>query len=131
MAIRKKNSMINAEADYVADLFAGGTLEIYSGAQPADPNSAPSGTLLATIDLPDPAFGAAAGGVISKSGTWQGSVVSTATAGWGRFISADETTSFDVSIGEAATDLIIDDEDLVTGGIVTVTAFTFTVPNGV
>src|SRR5512139_2163788 len=36
-----------------------GTLKIYSGAVPADGDTTPAGTLLATVTLADPAFGAA------------------------------------------------------------------------
>lgn len=131
MALRKNDALINAEATAFKDLFDGGTLQIRSGGQPANPNSGATGTLLATINLPDPAFGAAAGGVISKTGVWQAVAVANGTAGWARFISADTTHTFDVSVAESAADLIIDDDAIVSGGVVTCTGFTFTCPNGV
>lgn len=46
------------------------TLEIRSGAQPADCSSADSGTLLASIALPSDWMAAAAGGSKSMSGSW-------------------------------------------------------------
>jgi hypothetical protein len=46
----------------------------------------------------------------------------------GVFISGDTNKTATVTVGEAATDLIIDDEDVVSGGTVTVTTFTYTVP---
>lgn len=131
MALRKNNALRTQQADDFADLWDGGTIQIRSGTQPADPDSAASGTLLATVTLPTPAFGAAVTGVVSKTGDWDGSAVASDTAGWARFINAGATMTFDVSVGEVGTDLIIDDEDIVSGGLVTVTAFTFTIPDGV
>lgn len=131
MALRKNNLFRSHQANQVGDTYSGGTLEIRSGSQPADPDSAASGTLLATIDLPSPAFTSASNGVISMDNTWSGSTVATATAGWGRFKNAAGNMNMDVSVGESATDLIIDDDAIVSGGIVTVTSFTFTVPDGV
>ena len=48
-----------------------GSCRIYTGAQPANPTSANSGTLLAHINLPNPAFAAASTGTMAKNGTWQ------------------------------------------------------------
>lgn len=131
MALRKNAALRTKQADDFADLWDGGTIEIRTGTQPASPDSGASGTLLVTIDLPTPAFGSASSGSVSKAGTWDGTSVDTGTAGWARFINAAETRSFDVSVGETGTDLIIDDEDIVTDGIVTVTSFNFSVPDGV
>lgn len=129
MGLRKNEALRTKQADDFADLWDGGTIQIRTGGQPADPDSAASGTLLATITLPTPAFGAAVVGVVSKSGTWQGNAVATNTAGWARFINAAATMSFDVTVAEAGGDLTIDDDAIVSGGIVTVTAFTLTVPD--
>jgi hypothetical protein len=51
---------------------ASGAIRIYTGAQPALPTTANSGTLLVTMNLPNPAFAAGAGGTMAKSGTWSG-----------------------------------------------------------
>lgn len=131
MALRKNDALRNKEADDFADLWDGGTIEIRTGGQPADPDSAASGTLLATINLPTPAFSAAASGIISKLGTWSATAVATATAGWARFYNAGGTRSFDVTVGESASDLTIDDDAIVTDGVVTVTAFAISIPDGV
>lgn len=131
MTLRKNVSLRTSQADHIADLWDGGTLEIRTGTQPADPASAASGTLLVTINLPTPAFGAAASGVVSKTGTWSGVAIASATAGWGRLISADTTKSLDVSVAESAADCIIDFDDIVSGVTVQVLTFTLTVPSGV
>jgi hypothetical protein len=58
------------------------TLEIRSGAPPADCAAADTGTVLATVPLPSDWLLAAAGGIKMLSGTWQdGSADATGTAG--------------------------------------------------
>lgn len=128
--LRKNTALRNIQADALGAVFDGGTLEIYTGTQPADPNSAATGTLLCTITIPNPAFGAAASGVISKSGTWQDTAVATGTAGWARFISAATTETFDVVVTEnpTANDLLINSADITLGNTVTVISLTITVP---
>lgn len=127
MAFRQNTALRNILANAFADTWDGGTLKIYSGAQPADTTTTP-GTLLATITLPTPAFGSAASGVVSKSGTWSALAVATNTAGWARFANSGGTVLCDVSVGESASDLIIDNDAVVSGGEITVTSFTYTVP---
>lgn len=129
MALRKNEALRTKQADDFADLWDGGTIEIRTGTQPADPDSAASGTLLVTITLPSPAFGSAATGIVSKTGLWSATAVATNTAGWARFKNVGGTRTFDVSVGESAADMIIDDDAIVSGGLVTVTSFTFTVPD--
>lgn len=124
----KKGTLLRtAMADAMGTAMGGGTFKIYTGAIPADPDSASVDTLLATIVLPAPAFAAAAAGVAAKTGSWSGSVVADGNAGWGRLASNDGSLTLDVTVGLAAADAIIDDDSLVTGGIVTVNSFTFTV----
>lgn len=57
MAFTQNNLVRSIGADAIADLFDAGTLTIRTGAAPG-PNSAASGTVLATITCPTPAFGA-------------------------------------------------------------------------
>ena len=130
MALRENDALRDSQATHFGGLFDGGTVEIRSGGQPADPDSAASGTLLATINLPTPAL-SVAGPVISKAGTWSGTAVATATAGWARIKNAAGTRWIDVSVAEAGADLTIDDDAIVSGGVVTVTAFSLTIPDGV
>jgi len=130
MALRKNNDTVNEQAEFLGSLFDGGSLEIYTGTQPADPNDAPSGTLLVQIDVPSPAFGAAVGGVISKAGTWQEVAVGTGSAGWARLISSDTNKTLDISVSESGGggDAIISDEDVVPGNTITVNSISFTSP---
>jgi hypothetical protein len=128
MSLRLNDAFRNDLADRLAVIFASGSIEVRTGAQPADPDDAASGTLLATISLPATPFGAAASGAVAKSGTWSGVAVADGTAGWARFKNAAGTRTFDCSVAESAADLIIDDDAIVTGGQVTVTSFTYTIP---
>ena len=128
MALRKNTNMANAQADASMTLFDSGTLTIYVGAQPASANDAATGLLLVTITLPADAFTAAVAGVASKTGTWSGTAAADGTAGWARFVSNANDRRMDVSVGEAATDMIIDNATILTNGVVTVTSFDFTTP---
>jgi hypothetical protein len=128
MSLRKNTALRNAQGDALGALFNSGTLKIYTGAQPASANDAASGTLLATINIPSTAFGAASSGMISKSGTWSAVAVADGTAGWARMESAAGAKKMDFSVAESAADLIIDNDAVLTGGVVTVTGLDITVP---
>jgi hypothetical protein len=101
-------------------LFNAGTLEIRTAAD----------AVLATITLPNPAFGAPATGVISKSGTWQATASGSGIAAKAVFISADTNKTATETIGESGAAIIIDNENIVAGGTVTVSTYTYTVPAG-
>lgn len=130
MSLRKNVALVNAESDAFGAFFNGGTLKIYTGSQPADPNAVASGTLLCTITLPNPAFGAASAGSISKSGTWSAVAGDTGTAGYVRMASSDTLKTLDITVTEsgAGGDAIIDDDAIVNGNTVTVTSCTVTMP---
>lgn len=106
-------------------------LDIYTGAQPANADTVPSGTLLASVVFTavvslhmDPAE--ANCGSITLSGPAKVEAIDGGTAGWGRLWSGEsggEGYCIDVSVGTAATDVIIDDAVIVAGDFVTVTSF--------
>lgn len=130
MALRKNNDMVNEQAAFFGGLFDNGTMEIYTGTQPADPNSAPSGTLLVTINIPVTAFGAPVAGVIAKNGTWQDVASDTGTAGWARLISSDTLKTLDISVSATGGggDAIISSIAITSGNTITVTSFSVTIP---
>lgn len=131
-----------------ASAFANGVIEIYSGAQPATADAAPTGTLLGTVTLASGAFtpgvatngltfAAAANGVASKSGTWSMNAAVAGTAGWARFKgnavdagAAGNTTNsrMDMAVGVTGADLNLSNIALTVGLPVTIDTFTFTVP---
>lgn len=125
--LRQDDGLRNQIATDWAALWNGGKVEIYSGGQPADPDDAPTGTLICTINLPTPAF-SVVGPTVSKTGVWSGVAGASATAGWARVYNAAEDQWFDITVAEAGADLTIDDEDILIGGTVVVTAFSYTVP---
>jgi hypothetical protein len=122
----------NVLADALADLYDGGELKIYSGSQPSTADTSPTGTLLATITLPTPAFGAASSGVASKAGTWSTTAVagSPTNAGYFRIKTAGGTDPADGAITATGGggELELDSIAITSGQTVTVSTFTITQP---
>lgn len=112
-------------------------VEIRSGAQPATPATAASGTLLATVNLPNPAYGAAsASGVATLLGVpLTGAVATGGTAGWARIYDRTSPTPnaiYDVVVTATGGGggLELSTVTLTTGVDVVITAGTFTMPMG-
>lgn len=89
MGLRLSTTARNNMAQVIRDLLdadaGAGKIDVYTGSQPANPNTAPSGTLLATFTLADPSFSAPATGVITIQGTpLSATGVAAGTAGWFR-----------------------------------------------
>ena len=97
--------------------FDGGTLTILTSGD----------ATLATITLPNPAFAAASSGAVAKTGTWSATASGTGAAAKAIFSNAGTETAT-LTVGESEAELIIDDADIVSGGTVTVTSYTMTVP---
>ncbi|WP_084266074.1 hypothetical protein [Actinomadura macra] len=99
------DALRSAIADTVAARVDGGSaaghLRIYSGAAPAGPGTAPTGTLLVDLPLNDPAFAAAVVGVIALDVTPTVSAVAaaTGTAGYARLV--DSTQAVGSGLGVA------------------------------
>lgn len=116
--------------------FDSGAVEIRSATRPAAADTAPTGTVGATIALPADAFGASASGTISKLGTWEDtSADATITATWFRMRTAGDagTTNttdrrLDGDVGTSGTDMIINNTSIASGQPVTITAASLTMP---
>lgn len=131
MTIRINTAFQNQQADAAADAFDSGTLEVRTGTQPANANTAKSGTLLSTITLPATAFGAAASGVVAKSGTWSDTVDATGTPGCFYLENSGDTIRMDGAVAASGSDLNISGlvgGELISGGTLTVSTFTITQP---
>lgn len=102
MATRIPTARRNAACDSVVDALDAGaaaaTVEIRTGSQPASANDAATGTLLATITLGDPAFGAAASGVATANAIATDTGDAAGTAGWFRAKDSDGNTVLDGSV---------------------------------
>jgi len=119
-----------------------GILNIYTGAPPVDCEAAPTGTLLGTCILNATPFGAAAdlvpnARITANAITSDTSADATGVAGYFRAYSTTASTDaskvtcyIQGSAGEAAdaTDLILDDKNIVIGGTIAVTSWTITMP---
>lgn len=125
---------------FTTELDIGSTaanIAIRTGAQPADPDSAETGTLLATLVMSDPSFGAATdanpGGLITASAiTSDSSADATGTAGYFR-MKATGSGADDVADGECGTsgsDLNFNTTAITSGSTVSITSFTVTMPEG-
>lgn len=136
MATRIATSARNAAADAVVDLLDAGagaaTVKIYTGSQPATPNTAVSGTLLATFTTADPAFGNAATGVATASAIASTTGVAAGDAGW--FRAADSTGAAVLDGSVTATggggDMTMNTITVSVGLTMNITAWTFTAPVG-
>lgn len=104
------------------------TLELRTGAAPADCATADAGTLLASMALPADFFAAASGGSKSLLGTWQDSAAEAAgTVGHFR-IKQGGTCHIQGSVtatGDGG-DVTLDNPVLAVGQQATITAFTLT-----
>lgn len=122
-----RSAMANALAAEVNGGPAAGTLEIYSGAQPASAQDAASGALLATATFNDPAFGDGVDGVITLSDP--PAVVGSAdgVAGWFRVKKSSGETVFDGGIPE---NLNLGSTAIAAGVAVDITGGSLTMPAG-
>lgn len=118
MALTQNDGTRNILATAFGDIFNSGTLEIRTVAD----------SVLATISLPATAFGSPTAGVISKNGTWSVSASASGIATKAVFISSDTLKTATVSVATSGADMIIDNDNIVSGGTITVTSFTYTVP---
>lgn len=123
----------NTQAAAVATALNGGTLEIRTGSQPADPDTAAGGTLLAVLTFANPAAAVApSGGVVTFSALGpEDAVLATGTATWFRAKSSDGVAVLDGTVGLTSgnnTDMLLSTVVLDPAYAVVVTSFTHTVP---
>jgi hypothetical protein len=133
MATRIATASRNVAADAVVDrLDAGGagTVEIRTGTQPATAEDAATGTLLATLALPNPAFGSAAAGVATANAIAAVPAAVTGTAGWFRAKSGGAATVLDGSCTATGGggDMQLNSTSLTSGVNVQITSWTVTMP---
>lgn len=139
--IRLATAVASAMVDVVVDRIdadAGpGTLKVYSGTVPADGDTTPAGTLLATVTLADPAFGSASSISTALS---RAVMVDPAATTWiangtaGCFIiedqSGDNVFSGDVTDSAGTGTLKLSSVTAVSGNAFDITAFNYDQPTG-
>lgn len=138
MALNLKYSatLKNAQQDAITTtLGATAKLLIYSGTQPANPDTAISSqVLLATLTCGATFAPAASGGVLTlssvTSGTGTAGAAGGTTATWFRLTTTGGTVGhIDGTVGITTSDLNLNNTSIATGQTVAVTAFTITNPN--
>lgn len=125
MAVRLNTAARNAAVDAITALVNGGYIRIYTGAQPATPATAPTGTLLAELPLSNPAFAGAVNGTAALDVTPipTDAGIADGTAGWARFLTSAEQAGSGLGV--------IDGNVTATGGGGQVTLATTSVVTGV
>ena len=129
MARQFSTAVRNAVADvYESTIGTAPTLEIRTGAQPANCAAASTGTVLATIVLPSDWLSAASGGAKSLLGTWQDAAAD-ATGTAGHFRISQGATCHDqgsVTATGGGGDMTLDSVSITAGQPINITAFTIT-----
>ena len=137
MPLRLATTARNAAADGIVDLVdagaGAGTIVIRTGAQPSNPQTAATGTVLATLTFSDPAFGNAATGTATASAiTSDTNVDATGTAGWARVYDSDGADPgdavMDMDIGQGSGTLSFDNTSFIAGGTAAISSMTLTCP---
>jgi hypothetical protein len=121
-----------ASVNAIAALCNGGTLNVYSGTQPADANQPAAGTLLATLTFAATAFASATASgspgsrvAAATANAIAGSVAAAGTASWFRVLESGGVTAvLDGSAGAKGCDLNFDSVAFVPGTAVSVNSFT-------
>jgi len=133
MATRIATASQNGACDAIVDRCdagGAGSVEIRTGSQPATANDAATGTLLATLTLPNPAFGASSAGVATANAISAVAASATGTAGWFRAKSGGAATVLDGSATATGGggDMQLNSTSLVSGVNVQITSWTVTMP---
>ena len=126
----------------VKTIFAAGFLKLYTGAAPASPDDAATGTLLSTISINAGGTGtnfdtAAVAGVLSKAPAeiWSGVNAATGTAAYYRHVAAGDTGASSItqarlqgSVGVLGADLNLSSVSLVSAATLTVDYYSAAMP---
>ena len=135
MAFRKNRHIRNEIVIAIRNNLNGGVLTLRTGGQPVAADDPPTGTLLCTIQLPNPSFSGpdvgANEGLLTLTGTWSGVSSASGVAGWARIVGLPRPSGYpwgivDVSVGGSGSgaDMIIDNTSIATGATINVIGFT-------
>lgn len=135
------NVRLTDQSRSLAEVFAGGSIKIYTGTQPTNPSDAPTGTLLVEIDNSGTGltFDDSSAGTISKGTgeTWEGTCTSAGTAGYARLVtptdgSALSTTDprIDMAVGTSGAQINFTSTSFSVGATQTITTYAVSIPQG-
>ncbi len=132
MASNLKPSLAAANlqsSTYVGAVTNSSTLSIYSGTQPTTPETAASGTLLATVTLPASAAMTSNNGVLTAAAIASVTIATSGVASWFRWAeSGGSVVLADGSVGTSGSDMNLNSTALSSGATLSITSFTYTVP---
>lgn len=125
-AVARRNEML----DTLRVTLNSGLLKLYSGAKPANADTAiTTQVLLATLTFAATAFAAATGGTSTANAITPGTIVATGTASWFRMFEADGTTVVgDGTIDLSGADMNMNSVELRTGAQAACTSFVLSMP---
>lgn len=132
MALQLSTAIRNAMLDAIESTTgASARLRIRTGAPPANPAAARTGTVLADVTLPADWMAAAAAGAKALSGSWVDAAAdATGTAGHFEIMDSSLTTCHQQgTYGTSATDMIGDSVNFTAGQNFQVLTYGFTAPN--
>lgn len=131
LSVAARNASVGAVAARLDAGPAAGYLEVRTGSQPATPDTAATGTLLATLTLSDPAFGAASNGTATAAAiTGDTSADATGTAGWVRAYDSTGAVVLDGAAAVSGAEFNFASTSFIQGGTVNLTSFTLSQPTG-
>jgi len=133
MAHRLSTAARNASVAGVAALFDAGagpaTIAIRTGGQPTNVGDADTGTLLGTLPMSDPAFGAPVTGTVTASAiTSDTNADASGTAGHYRAKDSTGAVIADGTCGLGSGDLSFNNNVIVAGGTIAISSYTMTQP---
>ena len=113
-------------AALASEIGASATIEIRTGAKPATPETAASGTLLATVAISG-SF-TSSGGVLTAADPAAATVAATGTAAHFRLKKSGGTAVLDGTVGTSGADMNLSSTSLIAGGTVDLGMPSITVP---
>jgi hypothetical protein len=134
MGLQYSVAVNNARLDAVeTQIGTSAILKFRTGSAPATCATADSGTVVATLNLPSDWMANASGATKAKSGTWQdASADATGVIGHYRIYASDGTTcgeQGDVTITGGGGTMTVDNTNVASGQVVTVSSYTKTAGN--
>jgi hypothetical protein len=131
MTLTIANTVRTARNDVLVDSIDGGspgTIKIYSGTRPATPDTAITGTLLATVTCANPAFGNSSSGAATLTDPSSVNAVATGVATHFRAANSGGTAKFDgdVTATGGGGDLTLATTSITSGLSVDITGGTIT-----